>query len=632
MIEITLPNGKILKYEEAPSGFRIAKDISISLSKKAIAMKVDDNLTDLSTILNQNASVKIITPEDTDGLEILRHDAAHVLAQSIKRLYPDTQVIIGPVIENGFYYDLLPVSPFSEQDLPKIEAEMKKICEEALPISKETWDREYAIDFFTRIGENFKTKIIQDIPVDQQITVYKQGEFVDLCRGPHSPSTTFCKHLKLMKTSGSYWMGDSKNIQLQRIYGTAWPTAESLESYLTMLEEAEKRDHRIIGKQLDLFHLQDEAPGSIFWHDHGYTLYRILENYIRGKLRQNGYIEVKTPILLDKSLWEKSGHWEKFRENMFITEESDNKIMALKPMNCPCHVEIFKTSLKSYRDLPLRMSEFGRCHRNEPSGSLHGIMRVRGFAQDDAHIFCTKDQVVDETKSFTQLLLEIYRELGFNEVHVKFSTRPEKRAGTDEMWDKAEALLEQAFKATGMEYEINKGEGAFYGPKLEFVLKDAIGRSWQCGTFQIDFVLPERLGATYVDKNGKKTTPVMLHRAILGSLERFIGILIENYEGKFPFWLAPVQIAVLPITDSVESYGQKLLDNLKSRNIRAILDMSNEKLDYKIRKHSLMKVPILAIIGKKEQENSTVTLRTLGKSEQIQYDEIEFYNYVSQLK
>jgi len=632
MIKIILSNGKELSYERSIDGLQVAKDISISLAKEALAIQINDKLSDLSEPIDQDSSVKIITAKDKEGLDILRHGAAHTLAQAVKKLFPDTQIVIGPTIEDGFYYDLLPVTPFSEKDLLKIEEEMKKICTANHPIQKETWSRKDALAFFKNIGETFKAELIAEIPEDQAITVYKQGDFLDLCRGPHAPSTKFAKNFKLTKISGAYWRGDSKNVMLQRIYGTAWSTKEELDQYLYRIEEAEKRDHRKLGKQLQLFHLQEEAPGMVFWHDHGYTLYRLIENYIRNKIRANGYIEVKTPILLDRLFWEKSGHWDKFKENMFVTEKIEDKVMALKPMNCPAHIEIFKTNLKSYRDLPLRMAEFGSCHRKEPSGALHGLMRARGFSVDDGHIFCTEDQIIDETVSFTKLLIEVYRDFGFNEIDIKFSDRPDTRAGSDEVWDRAEFALREAVEATGLKYKINKGEGAFYGPKLEFVLKDAIGRQWQCGTFQVDFVLPERLGATHINKDGKRSVPVILHRAILGSLERFIGILIENYEGRFPFWLAPVQLGILSITDSVKDYGQNIFENLKERGVRAIFDDSNDKINYKIRKHSLQKIPMLVIIGNKEQENGSVVLRILGKEEQVVYTKEEFYNYIVQLR
>jgi threonyl-tRNA synthetase len=632
MIKIILPSGKELVYERQVDGATIAKDISISLAKEAIAIKVNGALSDLSAVIDKDATVQIITSKDKEGLELIRHGTAHILAYAIKNLFPETQIVIGPTIEDGFYYDLLPLEPFSEKDLERIEEEMKKISAANYPVTKETWDKHEAIAFFKKIGEKFKAEIISEIPDDQPITVYKEGEFLDLCRGPHIPSTKFAKHFKLTKVSGAYWRGDSKNVMLQRIYGTAWATKEELDQYLHRIEEAERRDHRKLGKQLELFHVQEEAPGMIFWHEHGYTLYRILENYIRGKIQVRDYKEVKTPILADRSLWEKSGHWSKYKENMFVTEEVENRVMALKPMNCPLHVEIFKTTLKSYRDLPLRLAEFGSCHRKEHSGALHGLMRVRGFMQDDAHIFCTEDQIVDETIAFTKLLLEVYKELGFVEVDIKFSDRPENRAGSEEVWDKAEDSLKKAVDATGMKYELNKGEGAFYGPKLEFVLKDSIGRQWQCGTFQVDFVLPERLGATYVDHEGKRRVPVMLHRAILGSLERFIGILIEHYEGKFPFWLSPVQLGILSITDSVKDYCQELSEGLKARGIRVLLDDSNDKINYKIRKHSLQKIPMLLIIGNKEKENDSVVVRTLGKEEQLAYNKNDFYNYVINLK
>jgi threonyl-tRNA synthetase len=632
MIKIHLPGGRELAYEKPVDGFQIAKDISISLAKEALVIEANGKLLDLSILIDMDANVRIITSKDKEGLDVIRHGTAHILAYAVKNLFPETQIVIGPTIEDGFYYDLLPINPFSEKDLLTIEEEMKKIALANHPVAREIWDKKKAISFFNKIGEEFKAKLIEEIPDDQSITIYKEGEFLDLCRGPHIPSTKFVKHFKLTKVSGAYWKGDSKNVMLQRIYGTAWATKEELDQYLHRIEEAEKRDHRKLGKLLSLFHIQEEAPGMIFWHDHGYTLYRILENYIRDKIKSRGYIEVKTPSLADKSLWEASGHWSKFKENMFITEEVENKTMALKPMTCPLHVEIFKTNLKSYRELPLRMSEFGACHRNEPSGSLHGLMRVRGFVQDDAHIFCTEDQIVSETVAFTKLLMEVYKELGFTEVDIKFSDRPANRAGSDEVWDKAEESLKKAVEATGMSYKLNSWEGAFYGPKLEFVLKDSIGRQWQCGTFQVDFVLPERLGATYVDKEGKRVVPVMLHRAILGSLERFIGILIEHYEGKFPLWLSPIQLGILSITDSVADYCQEIFEELKSRGIRVMLDDSNEKISYKIRKHSLQKLPMLLVIGNKEKENNSIVIRKLGNEEQLAYSKNDFYNYITELK
>lgn len=612
MVRITLPDGSIRVFEqENLTGLVVANSISPSLAKKTIAMKLNNELVDASTSINNDSRLELITADSELGLEIIRHDAAHVLAQAIKNLYPKAQITIGPVVENGFYYDILPEKPLSEEDLLLIEKEMHKIADANIEIKREIWNREQAIEFFKSIGEFFKAEIIEAIPEGEKISLYRQGGFIDLCRGPHAPSTRFVKYFKLMKIAGAYWRGDSNNVMLQRIYGTAWSSRDQLDNYLKMLEEAAKRDHRKLGRELDLFHMQEEAPGMVFWHHKGWALYRMLEEFIREKISKAGYIEVKTPTLVDRSLWEASGHWEKFRENMFISE-SEEKILALKPMNCPCHIEIFKKGTKSYRELPIRMAEFGSCHRNEPSGSLHGLMRVRGFVQDDAHIFCMESQITEETISFCQLLTEVYQELGFKDISVKFSDRPEKRAGSDETWDKAEKALKEAVLAAGFSYTENKGEGAFYGPKLEFVLKDAIGRDWQCGTLQVDFVLPERLGASYIGSDGNKHIPVMLHRAILGSLERFIGILIEEYEGKFPLWLAPTQVAVLSIVSGVAEYAEKVKNKLRAANIRAIADISADKITYKIREHSLQKTPILLIIGNKEAETGQVTVRKLG--------------------
>lgn len=612
MVRITLPDGSIRVFEqENLTGLVVANSISPSLAKKTIAMKLNNELVDASTSINNDSTLELITADSELGLEIIRHDAAHVLAQAIKNLYPKAQITIGPVVENGFYYDILPEKPLSEEDLLLIEKEMHKIADANIEIKREIWNREQAIEFFKSIGEFFKAEIIEAIPEGEKISLYRQGGFIDLCRGPHAPSTRFVKYFKLMKIAGAYWRGDSNNVMLQRIYGTAWSSRDQLDNYLKMLEEAAKRDHRKLGRELDLFHMQEEAPGMVFWHHKGWALYRMLEEFIREKISKAGYIEVKTPTLVDRSLWEASGHWEKFRENMFISE-SEEKILALKPMNCPCHIEIFKKGTKSYRELPIRMAEFGSCHRNEPSGSLHGLMRVRGFVQDDAHIFCMESQITEETISFCQLLTEVYQELGFKDISVKFSDRPEKRAGSDETWDKAEKALKEAVLAAGFSYTENKGEGAFYGPKLEFVLKDAIGRDWQCGTLQVDFVLPERLGASYIGSDGNKHIPVMLHRAILGSLERFIGILIEEYEGKFPLWLAPTQVAVLSIVSGVAEYAEEVKSKLRAANIRAIADISADKITYKIREHSLQKTPILLIIGNKEAETGQVTVRKLG--------------------
>lgn len=614
MLKITFPDGNIKEFEDKISGADIAKSISISLAKSALAIKIDGELRDLSREIEKDCQIEIITPKSPEALELIRHDAAHIMAEAVKELYPNTQVTIGPAIENGFYYDFSRKEPFSTNDLEKIEAKMREIVKRDEKLIREVWNREDAIEYFAEIGEKYKAEIISEIPAGQDITLYRQGEFADLCRGPHAPSTGHIKHFKLMKVAGAYWRGDSNNEMLQRIYGTAWESKESLKQHLHMLEEAQKRDHRKLGKALDLFHIQEEAAGSIFWHDKGYIIYREIENYIRNKLRQHDYQEVKTPQMIDKILWEKSGHWEKFRENMFVCGDDEHeRELAIKPMNCPAHVQIFNQDIKSYRQLPLRMAEFGCCHRNESSGSLHGLMRVRQMTQDDAHIFCEESQINDETIKFCELLKEVYRDFGFNDILVKFSTRPEVRAGSNEVWDRAESALESAVKAAGLEYEINAGEGAFYGPKLEFVLLDAIGRHWQCGTLQVDFILPERLDANYIDKNGNKQRPVMLHRAILGSLERFIGILIENYAGKMPFWLSPVQIMIATITNESDDYARKIHRELKNRGYRAEIDLDAQKINAKIREHSLQKIPYILAIGKKEAQDSTVSVRKLGE-------------------
>ncbi len=614
-ITITLPDGSKREYPKGITGAEIANSISPRLLEAALAVEVSGELIDLSRRIENDSRVRIITAKDPEGLELIRHDAAHIMAEAVKELYPETQVTIGPAIENGFYYDFARDKAFTPEDLEKIEARMKEISARNEVITREVWNRDEAVNFFLSQGEKYKAEIIRDLPENEEITLYRQGNFIDLCRGPHAPSTSKIKAFKLLKLAGAYWRGDSKNPMLQRIYGTAWPDEKQLKTYLTQVEEAEKRDHRKIGREMDLFHIQEEAVGQVFWHDKGWTLYRVLENFIRKKLKLNGYQEVKTPILVDRALWEASGHWEKYRENMF-TSESEEKILAIKPMNCPCHVQIFNQGMKSYRDLPMRMAEFGMCHRNEPSGALHGIMRVRGFVQDDAHIFCTEDQITSETVNFCKLLLEVYKQLGFNEVRVKFSDRPEKRAGSDEIWDKAEAALMEATKAAGLEYELNPGEGAFYGPKLEFVLRDAIGRDWQCGTLQVDFVLPERLGASYIGADGNKHRPVMLHRAILGAFERFIGILIEQYSGKFPLWLAPVQVVVTPITNEIDDYAKEVSEALTKTGIRVQLDLNNEKINYKIREHSLARIPIIVVVGRKEAESKMVSIRRLGSEKQ----------------
>lgn len=621
MVAITLADKSIRNFEGEIDGFILANDISKSLAKIAIAMKVNGEAVDLSYKITKDSQVEIITPNTEEGLEIIRHDSAHIFAQAVKELYSDAQITIGPAIEDGFYYDVARDIAFTPEDLISIEKRMHEIVKRDQPITREIWDRDKAIKFFKSIGEFYKAEIIETIPAGEKISLYRHGDFIDLCRGPHAPSTGYKKAFKLMKLAGAYWRGDHRNAMLQRIYGTAWANEKQLQEYLVRLEEAEKRDHRKLGKELNLFHIQEEAAGQIFWHDKGWTLYRIVENYIRDKIHNNGYIEVKTPILADRTLWEESGHWDKFRENMFTVEDGD-KSMALKPMNCPLHIQIFKQKLHSYRDLPLRMAEFGCCHRNESSGSMHGLMRVRGMTQDDAHIFCTPEDITSETISFIKLLKEVYKDFGFNEIAIKFATRPDVYAGDIEVWNNAEKELKSAIETTNLPYTLNPGEGAFYGPKLEFVLKDAIGRDWQCGTLQLDFVLPERLDANYIGKDGAKHRPVMIHRAILGSMERFIGILIEEYAGKFPLWLSPVQVAILTITDEANEYAQDLCKNLKDNNIRAKVDITNDKINYKIRQHSLAKTPVIMVVGKNEMQNNTVSIRKLGtdKQEILQYD------------
>ena len=644
-IVITLPDGSKREFENAVTGEELAASIGAGLAKAALCVRVNGELRDIYLPIESDANVQIITAKDADGLELIRHDVAHILAEAVKELYSEdfeTQVTIGPAIENGFYYDFSRkakikgdarqyvspatdlTAPFSNYELEAIEARMKEIVARGEEIRREEWGRDEAVAFFKSIGEDYKAEIIGAIPAEQKISLYRQGNFIDLCRGPHAANTAkIGTGFKLLKVAGAYWRGNSNNEMLQRIYGTAWASEKDLKNYLTMLEEAEKRDHRKLGKELGLFHIEEHTPGMVFWHDKGWTLYRTIENYIRTKIRGNGYIEVKTPVLVDKSLWEASGHWEKFHENMFISNSDEERTLAIKPMNCPCHVQIFRQGLKSYRDLPLRMAEFGTCHRNEPSGSLHGIMRIRGFVQDDAHIFCTEEQITSETVAFCDLLKEVYKVFGFTQVSVKFSDRPAKRAGTDETWDKAEQALKDAVNAAGLEWTLNSGEGAFYGPKLEFVLRDAIGRDWQCGTLQVDFVLPERLDANYVGVDGTKHRPVMLHRAILGSLERFIGILIEEYSGKFPLWLSPTQVVVATITEAADAYAGELVDELKAAGIRAELDISNNKINYKVREHSLQKVPVMLVVGAKEMENSSVSIRRLGSDGQqtIAFDE-----------
>lgn len=616
MHAIKLKDGTSRQYDTIVTGAEIAASISPRLAKEAVAVRIDGVLKDLTLPVPADSTVEIITRSEEDGLELLRHDAAHVMAEAVKELYPETQITIGPAITNGFYYDFFREKPFTPDDLIKIDERMRQIVDRDEAITREEWDRPTAIQFFKDQGESFKAELIESIPGDEPLSFYRQGNFVDLCRGPHLPSTgKLGKAFKLMKLAGAYWRGDHNKPMLQRVYGTAWATEQQLKDYLHMLEEAEKRDHRRLGTDLDLFHIQEEAVGSVFWHPKGWTLYRGLESYMRSRLEANDYVEVKTPQLLDRSLWEASGHWEKFRENMF-TVDSEDKVLAIKPMNCPCHVQIFKQGIKSYRDLPLRMAEFGSCHRNEPSGSLHGLMRVRAFVQDDAHIFCTPEQIVSETKSFCDLLKSIYKDLGFTDVKVRFSDRPEKRAGSDSLWDLAEKALVEASTAAGLEYTLNPGEGAFYGPKLEFVLRDAIGRDWQCGTLQVDYVLPERLDAWYVAEDGKKHRPVMLHRAILGTFERFLGVFIEHCGGKFPFWLTPVQVTIASITSDANDYAHRLCQTLKEKGIRAELDLRNEKISYKIRELSLQKIPVILVVGNREAENETVAVRRLGGESQ----------------
>ncbi len=616
MVTITLPDGSTRPFDGPVSGAELAADIGPGLLKAAIAIRIDNVMVDLATVISQDSNVSIVTMKDAEAIDLLRHDCAHVLAQAVQDLYPGTQVTIGPSIENGFYYDFARDTPFTPDDLPKIEARMAEIVDEDLPFVRKVMERDEAIKFFTDKGETYKAELISDLPTDEVISFYSQGDWVDLCLGPHLPSTgKVGKAFKLMSIAGAYWRGDAKNAMLQRIYGTCWPTPKELRAYLHMLEEAEKRDHRRLGKEMSLFHLQEEAVGSVFWHPKGWTLYRTVQNYMRARLEDADYVEVNTPEMVDRVLWERSGHWDKFREHMFISE-TEGKTLAIKPMNCPCHVQIFKQGITSYRDLPLRMAEFGSCHRNEPSGALHGIMRVRAFTQDDAHIFCTEDQITSETKLFIDLLMSIYKDFGFTDVVVKFSDRPEIRAGEDATWDKAEAALTESTAAAGLETTLNPGEGAFYGPKLEFVLRDAIGREWQCGTLQVDFVLPERLDAAYVGEDGNKHRPVMLHRAILGSFERFLGILIEEHAGRFPLWLAPTQAVVTSITNDFDDYAQKVADDLKAAGLKVETDFRNEKINYKVREHSHAKVPAIVVVGERERDNNTVAIRRLGSQGQ----------------
>jgi len=617
MLNITLLDGKKLKFPGKVNGHDIAKTISPSLAKKALVIKVNESFKDLSTIIEKDSTVQIITLEDDYGLEVIRHDTAHVLAMAVQELFKDTQVTIGPVIENGFYYDFSRKKPFTDEDLVKIEEKMREIIDRDEPTTREVWDREKAIEHFKKKGELYKAEIIKSIPIKEEISIYFHGKWHDLCRGPHLTSTgKIGKAFKLTKLAGAYWRGDSNNEMLQRIYGTCWRNKKELDDYLHRIEEAEKRDHRKLGKVMNLFHFQEESPGAVFWHEGGWQLFQSLIDFMRERQTEAGYREVNTPDILDKTLWEKSGHWEKFQEHMYTTKTPDERVFAIKPMNCPGCVQIFNQGLKSYRDLPLKLSEFGKVHRYESSGSLHGLMRVRSFTQDDAHIFCTENQITEESLKVTKLILDIYKAFGFEDVILKYSDRPPKRVGDDKLWDKAEAALLEAVKASKLDYSINKGEGAFYGPKIEFVLRDTIGRDWQCGTLQVDLNLPGRLGATYIDKDGVKKNPVMLHRALFGSLERFIGILIEHYAGKLPLWLSPKQVAILPISQEFDDYAKKVSAELDKNKIRNIIDLKNEKINYKIREHSLSKIPILMICGSKEQESQSITLRRLGQEKQ----------------
>ena len=613
---MTLPDGAQRVFDRPVTGLDVAASIGPRLAKDALAIKVNGTVKDLALAIEEDGAVEIVTRGHPDALELLRHDCAHVLAEAAQELYPDTQVTFGPAIENGFYYDFARKDPFTPEDLEKIEARMREIVARDETIMREIWDREDAIRLFLDKGEKYKAEHIETLPADEEISIYRQGDWLDLCTGPHLPSTgKLGTAFKLTKVSGAYWRGDARNEQLQRVYGTCWETEKQLKAYLRMLEEAEKRDHRRLGREMDLFHIQEEAVGSVFWHPKGWALYRTAETYMRRRLDAAGYVEVKTPQLIDRALWEASGHWDKFREHMFIAE-SEDRVLAVKPMNCPGHVQIFRQGLKSYRELPLRMAEFGSCHRNEPSGALHGMMRVRAFTQDDAHIFCTEDQINSESVIFCELLQSVYRDFGFDEVTVKFADRPPVRAGSDAVWDRAEAALKEAVDTTGIPYTLNPGEGAFYGPKLEFVLRDAIGRDWQCGTLQVDFVLPERLDASYVGEDGAKHRPVMLHRAILGSFERFLAILIENYAGRFPLWLSPLQVVVATITSDADAYAEAVAAEMRAAGLRVEADLRNEKINYKVREHSHAKVPVIAVVGRREAEEGGVALRRLGSKEQ----------------
>ncbi len=617
MPDIKLPDGKKIPFSKAINGFEIAKKISKSLEKAALIMEVDGELKDLSYQIQKDSKVKIITSKDKEGLDAMRHDATHIMAMAVQELFPGTKIAIGPAIKDGFYYDFYRKEPFTPQDLEKIEKKMKEIVEKDEPTKREVWERKKTKDHYKNIGEKYKVELVDSIPKDQEVSIYYHGKWYDLCRGPHLNSTgKIGKYFKLTKVSGAYWRGDSKNEMLQRIYGTSWPSQKELDEYLVRLEEAEKRDHRKLGKEMDLFHFREESPGAVFWHHKGWTLFQKLVDYMRAKQKNAGYREINTPEMLDKTLWEQSGHWEKFGDNMFTSETPDEKTFAIKPMNCPGCIQVFNQGLKSYRDLPLKLSEFGKVHRYEPSGALHGLLRVRAFTQDDAHIFCTEDQITEQCLSVTKLILEIYKDLGFSNVLLQFSDRPEKRVGDDKIWDKAETALLKAIKQSKLKYEINKGEGAFYGPKIDFVLRDTIGRDWQCGTLQVDLNLPSRLGASYISNDGTKKIPVMLHRALFGSLERFIGILIEHYAGKLPLWLAPLQVVVLPIASEFDNYAKKIFEECTKAGINTEVDLKNQKINYKIREHSLSKVPLLLICGQKEKKNKSVTIRKLGSEKQ----------------
>ena len=618
---ITLPDGNNLTFPDKVTGLDVAEKISKSLAKQAMVISVDGNLKDLDFLIEKDCSIKIFTSKNPEGLETIRHDTAHILAMAVQELFPGTQVTIGPVIESGFYYDFARKEPFTEDDLEKIENKMKEIVDRNEITKREVWERNKAISHFKEKGETYKAELIEAIPENEDVSIYFHGEWHDLCRGPHLSSTgKIGKFFKLTKVSGAYWRGDSNNEMLQRIYGTSWATQKDLDEYLKRIEEAEKRDHRKLGKEMDLFHFREESPGSVFWHEKGWALFQKLINYMRGRQDAAGYKEVNTPEILDRQLWEKSGHWEKYGENMYTSETPDEKIFAIKPMNCPGHIQVFNQGLKSYRDLPLRITEFGKVHRYEPSGALHGLLRVRAFTQDDAHIFCSEDQITSECLEVTNLILDIYKDLGFENVIFKYADRPDVRVGGDEVWDKAEASLLEAVKASKLEYSINKGEGAFYGPKIEFVLRDAIGRDWQCGTLQVDLNLPGRLDASYVDKDGTKKVPVMLHRALFGSLERFIGILIENYAGKFPFWISPLQTVVIPISEEFDDYAIEVSEKIKQAGISSNVDLKKHNLNYKIRDHSLAKIPLLLICGKKEVDSNSVTIRRLDSNKQENMD------------